>query len=642
MGADELERNRNQVNNSHVNAGGNLTIQTGGDANIIGAVVNSDTADIDVGGDLTVASVQDTGEVDGKRWDVSVSVSTGGGSANVGAGNTTGSTAWVNEQTGINTNGEMNIHVGGHTQVDGAYINSDSGDLTLDTGTFGFTDIEDHDKESSTYVNIGTGFSNPGDNNASQHQNNVGTGHGSDPNSSNTYGSISANHSSFDREQINRATIGEGTITIRDNPDQDLSDLNRDIDDAQEVTKDESESVDVYASTGALDALSDPEATAKEWGDLIARYGKDTVNNLILVKRNIQAMGNQAPPSVRAVFPLIEQRIDRLTLLGADVDGLIEVVNNEEFQDTVEKLGTIARLAEINPQALKEQIAGEITVDTVDENGMERMTIFGKEGGPLSTQILDGLNSLGKMVNSVTEGHEDLIDIVETVMGGATSLLLGVVVEKLAETEAGRKVLAEVEKEKKKLIDHIAAHGAGSDSTDEYRSNLDEEKVVQDSDFNRSMQGGGAMALEIAALAAVLLGAKALKTDNSSGGNSDSGGNNSGSGSDNNNEYTPAGDNSGMGGANLPLNLDELNLPERVGFKGLSQNRKLQELTHHDITKAFDGTGYTVSGHAIHRLKHPRTKRIRVQIALMILLGFSIKVINLMLEEERLDLVIEG
>ncbi|MCZ4283169.1 hypothetical protein O4H49_20495, partial [Kiloniella laminariae] len=39
----------------------------------------------------------------------------------------------------------MDVTVGGHTQLDGAVIASTEGDVTLDTETFDYRDIQDHD-----------------------------------------------------------------------------------------------------------------------------------------------------------------------------------------------------------------------------------------------------------------------------------------------------------------------------------------------------------------------------------------------------------------------------------------------------------------------------------------------------------------
>ncbi len=47
-------------------------------------------------------------------------------------------------------------------------------------------------------------------------------------------------------------------------------------------------------------------------------------------------------------------------------------------------------------------------------------------------------------------------------------------------------------------------------------------------------------------------------------------------------------------------------------FKGLVQNLRLRTLTHHQLVKAFKGTGLKLSGHAITRLKHPRLQSLGV------------------------------
>lgn len=43
---------------------------------------------------------------------------------------------------------------------------------------------------------------------------------------------------------------------------------------------------------------------------------------------------------------------------------------------------------------------------------------------------------------------------------------------------------------------------------------------------------------------------------------------------------------------------------------GLAQNRSLRNLTHQEIQKTFSGSGFDLSGHAIKRLKDPRTRKL--------------------------------
>src|SRR5690606_40825331 len=68
-----------------------------------------------------IFTLQDTGSVDGKRWDASGSITVGAGvsgGASVGYGETDGSRAWVAEQTSMIGTESVNIKVGNHTQVD--------------------------------------------------------------------------------------------------------------------------------------------------------------------------------------------------------------------------------------------------------------------------------------------------------------------------------------------------------------------------------------------------------------------------------------------------------------------------------------------------------------------------------------------
>lgn len=265
MGEGELDREGTTHSNSHITAGNNLSVISGNDTVIEGGNLAGTDVAMDVGGDLTVASVQDTGQVKGDRWDVSMNITVGAGAsvgASVGYGETDGSSAWVNEQSSITGSGSVDIRTEGHTQIDGAVIanideeGNDDGNLSLDTGTLGYSDIEDHDQEKSAYLNVG--FTMGDDNSTNQTE-------------SGTNYTASGHYNNHDKEQINRATVGEGTITVRDNEEQDTSDLNRDTDLAQEVTKDDSQNTNLYASTTATDSLTNlaenPSEQLNQWKD---------------------------------------------------------------------------------------------------------------------------------------------------------------------------------------------------------------------------------------------------------------------------------------------------------------------------------------------------------------------------------------
>jgi len=258
LGENELDRKNISNRNSHVGAGENLSITSGNDTTIKGANLEGKDVNLDVGNNLTIASVQDTGSVKGKQWDISGSITVGAGvsgGASVGYGETKGSSAWVNEQTSLIGTNSVTINTKNHTQIDGALVaniqkdGTDGGNLILDTRTLGFTDLKDHQEETSTYLSAG--FSTGGNPGANSHT-------GASPDSGGNSYSFNAQYSDLDRKQITRATLGNGTVTVREDQatgNDSLAGLNRNIDDAQKITKDKSTNIDVYYSSTAMESL---------------------------------------------------------------------------------------------------------------------------------------------------------------------------------------------------------------------------------------------------------------------------------------------------------------------------------------------------------------------------------------------------
>jgi filamentous hemagglutinin len=178
-----------------------------------------------------------------------------------------GSRAWVTQQSGLVAEKELDVRVEKNTDLKGGIIASKSGDLTLDTGTLTFSDIEDHDKQRNTGggVNVGIGIDKNG---------NVGT----------PGGSVEFTDAKKDKEQITRATVGEGTLTIRDEADQkaledsgkteNVASLNRDLDKAQEITRDEESYIGVYVSdTAVREVVKGMEVVGKSLGRAFEALG---------------------------------------------------------------------------------------------------------------------------------------------------------------------------------------------------------------------------------------------------------------------------------------------------------------------------------------------------------------------------------
>ncbi|SAL58988.1 cell surface protein [Caballeronia terrestris] len=218
-------------NNTHVTAANTATIISGGDANIIGANVKGRQVNADVGGNLNIASVQDTttSAAHQESKGGGFSISQGGGSASFSTshGNANGDYHGVSEQAGIHAgDGGFNLNVKGNTSLTGAVIAStaDASKNNLTTGTLTFGNIQNQ----SSYDAHSGGFSagattGDGGANTSTHGNTSGinAGGGAPMLSQNDSGSDSA---------ITKSGISASTISVTDtaNQTQDLTSLNRD------------------------------------------------------------------------------------------------------------------------------------------------------------------------------------------------------------------------------------------------------------------------------------------------------------------------------------------------------------------------------------------------------------------------------
>ncbi|PMS13217.1 hemagglutinin repeat-containing protein [Trinickia caryophylli] len=201
-------------NNSHVTGANSLTIRSGGDTNIIGSDVAGRQVKVDVGGDLNVASVQDT-TVSAAHQSSSgggFSISQyGGASASFSAqrGNADGNYAAVNEQAGIKAgDGGYAIDVKGNTDLKGAYVASDAdaSKNSLTTGSLSFSDIENHSHYSANSAGVTIG----------------GAGMGIVP--------MMPQFANGDESALTRSGVSAGSITVTNaaNQKQDVAGLNRD------------------------------------------------------------------------------------------------------------------------------------------------------------------------------------------------------------------------------------------------------------------------------------------------------------------------------------------------------------------------------------------------------------------------------
>ncbi|NBF10566.1 hemagglutinin repeat-containing protein [Pseudomonas sp. Fl4BN1] len=290
MGKGKLERENQKQQNAQLVAGDQLRFTSGKDTTIAGATLRGNEVVGRVGGDLMVSSVPDTGKVSGKQSDLSVTVSIGLGgggsvSGSAGVGKTTGKTNWVQEQTSITGKNGVDIRTENHTQIDGALVAADNGNLKLDTNTLGFRDISGQDKEHSYYLNVGGTFgwgaSGDGANQATTGKQVAFTNDKSLEGKGKTGASgwsVSGYDYRKEREQEVRATVGAGNVVVRNDAktgQDSTAGLNRDVSQAYEITKDKEKRTDLYVTQSSLDAVSHPGVTLDNWQKGMSEYGKN-------------------------------------------------------------------------------------------------------------------------------------------------------------------------------------------------------------------------------------------------------------------------------------------------------------------------------------------------------------------------------
>ncbi|WP_428897871.1 hemagluttinin repeat-containing protein [Parelusimicrobium proximum] len=243
------------VNSVILAENGNVSINTNEDVTVRGGNIYGDTVDIEAE-NLTIESLQNTinNKSGGHGFNVGLTVNTGPlwtkspdnsglvgtmesvsnskvPSGQVGFSERSGyhDAAWVEDQSSIVSNGEMLVNVKDKTELIGGVIGSETGEMTLSTGELVYEDIEDHNysRNKSTSVNTSTGSVNPIETILS-------------PSGETT---ISKSDEGEKKDQITKATIGEGTIIIngeeQDNDSEALEGLNRDLDATQVITRDE-------------------------------------------------------------------------------------------------------------------------------------------------------------------------------------------------------------------------------------------------------------------------------------------------------------------------------------------------------------------------------------------------------------------
>lgn len=153
---------------TQVTGGSSVTLQSGGDTTLGGAVVTAPKVVADIGGNLKIESLQDTAKFDSKSQSMGGSVTVGygaGGNANFSQSKVNADYAAVGEQAGIRAgDGGFQVSVKGNTELKGGAITSsqaaiDAGKNSFSTGTLTSSDIDNRSQFSASAVTVSAGTS---------------------------------------------------------------------------------------------------------------------------------------------------------------------------------------------------------------------------------------------------------------------------------------------------------------------------------------------------------------------------------------------------------------------------------------------------------------------------------------------------
>ncbi|MCL9850863.1 hemagglutinin repeat-containing protein (plasmid) [Ralstonia solanacearum P673] len=265
-------------NNTHVTGSDSVTIVSGGDTNLLGAQVNGGKVAANVGGNLNLASQQDTTKASSHQQSMGggFSISQAGGSASASFTTQNGHSDYkgVQEQTGIYAGkGGFDINVKGNTDLKGAVIASAAtpDKNTLTTGTLSFSDIQNHAEYSASSFGLSGGVG---------YQSEKKSGETSDANSEEprkkaTPGGFSPMlplMSSGSADSTTRSAVAEGTIHITNQAQQkqDLATLSRDTSNTNTVLDKNPDLGEILSRQAELQkaASAAGEAVARTIGDI--------------------------------------------------------------------------------------------------------------------------------------------------------------------------------------------------------------------------------------------------------------------------------------------------------------------------------------------------------------------------------------
>lgn len=356
-----------------------MNLNVANDATFNGATVTTTQAfNADIGGDLSVESVQDTASSRSNNFSASAGLSFGGkttdhvgsrgvyqtsavGKAN-GVGGVSGSLGQgsgyeLSQETvvtRITSQGTADVTVDGGTEIVGAVVatvdakGNDLGALDLDTGTLRVEDLKDSHISRQTgfsvsaYVSVGKS-SEAGEDAGSRSRSD---GKGGDQRLD-TVGVSATNNNAMSLSTV-MGTLGEGDITVDGDSDPDLSGINRDVAETE---------LELFAvdRTSGVNLQLDTRFLTEEGREEIKEDVKAAWETVETLGRSVKTIGPNLDPSLaEQTGKAGERAVDALMVQG----GMSAAEANAFLRDNPELLSILGAL-DASGQALSDPAEAE-------------------------------------------------------------------------------------------------------------------------------------------------------------------------------------------------------------------------------------------------------------------------------------------
>jgi filamentous hemagglutinin len=354
--------------NSQVKAGQQITVTSGGDTTLQGAVVKADQVKADVGGNLNIASLQDTSTYTSEQKSMGGSISVGfgkmSGSFNASKSNIDSDFKSVGEQSGIKAgDGGFQVNVGGNTTLNGSVIAGsqaavEQGKNSFNTGgTLSISDIQNTASYEAKSVSISVGTSQQPSGKLGM--SGLGIGVGSD--SGNASSTSSAGISGIAGNTAVRSTDAETGLARIFDADKVQREINAQMHITQAFTKEAPKAVASFADSQAKELRNQKnEDEAKKWDEGgVYRIALHTV---------VGALGGGFDGAVGAAASA-----SSANLMNAFQDGIQQGLVDAGLSDGAAKVlaQTVATLTAAGVGAALGGVQGAATAATVDANNRQ-------------------------------------------------------------------------------------------------------------------------------------------------------------------------------------------------------------------------------------------------------------------------------